>query len=186
MKTLATLLMAVAGFALLGWLAQPMWGDIQLLRDQIASIESVLSTLSKTKDLQQELITKYNSITDAQLDRLLNQHLPKKPDTGNLLIALERISSVNNAKLNNIDFKKVEQQRQALSVPKGSLPVVAPNPYQEIAFSFGVTSSYENFKTLLTSLENHVRLIDVTNITFAGSVKDSYTFTLTAKTYFRK
>ncbi len=189
MKAAATILMIIAGLTLLGWLAKPVWDDVQTLRDQVANINGVLATLSDKKQIQQDLITTYNSITDAQLDRLLNQHLPEKPDTGTMLIALERIAAVNNVRLNSIDFKKIEPPRAAPIVPsqaKTATQKVATAPYQEVTFSFTISGSYENFKSFLRSLEKHIRIIDVTSISFGASTKDAYTFTLAAKTYYRK
>lgn len=188
MKSIATILMFVASLILLGWVGRPMWDNVQMLREETANINGTLSTLNEKKQYQQDLIEKYNAITDEQLDRLLVQHLPKKPDTGTLLIALERITRVSNARLNTIDFKKVEQPRAApLVVAKSqSASQKEAELYQELSFTFNLTASYENFKALLRALEKNIRLIDIQSIGFGGSVKDNYTFTISAKAYFRK
>jgi len=52
--------------------------------------------------------------------------------------------------------------------------------------TFNVTATYENFKMFLRSLETHVRVIDIGNINFGSGQKDVYTFTISAKTYYRK
>jgi Tfp pilus assembly protein PilO len=172
----------------LGWVGRPLWEDIQALRAQNAVINATLSTLNEKKQYQNELIEKYNSITEEQLDRLLNQHLPKKSDTGTLLVALERMTRVSDARLNNIDFKKTEQTRTAplIASKAQSASQKTEETYQELLFSFTVSASYENFKALLRAFEKNIRLIDVQSINFGGSAKNIYTFTVSAKTYFRK
>ncbi|MEK9175366.1 MAG: hypothetical protein AAB795_02110 [Patescibacteria group bacterium] len=189
MKSISTILMFVAGLILLGWIARPLWDDIQSLRGQTANINGILSTLNEKKQYQQNLIEKYNSITDEQLDKLLNQHLPKKPDTGTMLIALERITTASDSRLNNIDFKKIEQSRSISLVapqPKATSQTNESKNYQELSFSFNVTSSYENFKALLRALEKNIRLIDIQTISFGSGSKNTYVFTLSATTYFRQ
>ena len=190
MKSLVTILLLIVGIVLLGWVARPLWDDARMLRAQSAEINGVLSTLSEKKQRQDDLINTYNSISDDQLDRLLNQHLPDKQDTGTLLIAFERIAKASNVRLNNVDFKKTQPQRSASTPTSRSAASakqkVAPLPYDELGFSFTATASYENFKVFLTMLEKHIRVVDIINIGFAGGAKESYTFTLTGKTYFRK
>ena len=188
MKAIATIIMFIASVVLLAWVARPVWDDIGSLRAQVANINDVLSSLNEKKQFQQDLITTYNSITEEQLDTLLNQHLPEKSDTGTLLIALERIATASNIRLNNIDFKKVEQPKLPGSLPRaktagGKSEIL---PYQELEMTFNVTATYENFKMFLRSLETHVRVIDIGNINFGSGQKDVYTFTISAKTYYRK
>ena len=189
MKSIATIMMFIASLVLLGWVARPLWDDIQMLREKTSNINNTLASLSDKKNYQDDLVQKYNSITEEQLDRLLNQYLPKKSDTGTLLIALERIVTASDARLNTIDFKKVEQSRAiSLVVPKAQSASQKGEEqnYQELHFSFNVTTSYENFKAMLRALEKNIRLIDVQNISFGAGAKNTYTFTISAKTYFRK
>ena len=189
MKSIATILMFISGLILLGWVARPLWDDIALLRDKTSNINNILATLSDTKNYQDDLIQKYNSITDEQLDRLLVQHLPKKSDTGTVLTALERIVTASDAKLNSVDFKKIEQQRPVSLVVSKSQTASqksAQQNYHELSFTLNITSSYESFKAILRAFENNIRLIDVQNISFGASSKNTYTFTVSAKTYFRQ
>lgn len=188
MKSIATILMFIASLLLLGWVGRPLWNDVRALREQTANINKTIATLNETKQSQQDLIEKYGSITNEQLDLLLRQHLPQKPDTGTFLIALERIAKVSDSRLNNIDFKKVEQSRASMLSASKAQSVSQKNedPYQELLFTFNVTMGYENFKVFLRALEKNIRLVDVQGISFGGSSKDSYTFNISAKTYFRK
>ena len=189
MKSIATILMFVSGLILLGWVARPVWDNIQLLRTQTANINKTLSTLNDKKQYQQDLIEKYNSITNEQLDRLENQHLPKKPDVGTMLITMEQIATTNNAHLNSIDFKKTEQPRSSpVVLPKSQSASQnnEPQNYQELSFSFNITTGYENFKAILRTLEKNIRLVDVQTISFGSGSKNDYSFAVSAKTYFRQ
>lgn len=190
MKALVTILLLIVGIVLLGWVARPLWDDVRMLRAQSAGINSVLSTLNEKKQLQQDLINTYNAISNEQLDLLLNQHLPEKQDTGTLLIAFERIAKTSNVRLNNVDFKKAQPQRSTSATASRNAAAAKQKvvllPHDELGFSFTATASYENFKVFLATLEKHIRVVDITNIAFAGGARESYTFTITGKTYFRK
>ncbi len=189
MKSITTILLVITGIVLLGWVARPLWDNISTLRGESANIESVLSTLNQKKQIQQDLITTYNSISDQQLDLLLHQHLPKKPDTGTLLVALERMAQLSFMQLNNVDFKKIAPARNTSTIQTNlaKVPIKAAIlPYQTLTFSFTATGSYENFKAFLGALENHIRLVDITNISFTGGLRESYTFTLTGNAYYRQ
>lgn len=188
MKAIATIIMIIASIVLLAWVARPIWDTAGTLRAQVSSINDILSSLNEKKQFQQDLITTYNSITEEQLDKLIEQHFPAKSDTGTLLIALERIAAASNIRLNNIDFKKIEQSKLPNALPRAKTAGGKGEilPYNELEMTFNITATYENFKVFLRSLEKHVRVIDVSNINFGSGQKDAYTFTISAKTYYRK
>ncbi|HEY4497947.1 MAG TPA: hypothetical protein VJC20_04325 [Candidatus Paceibacterota bacterium] len=191
MKAGVTILLCVAGFLFLGWIGRPLWDNIVLLRAEINRVNSALSELEQSKQVQQDLIAAYNTISDRELDLLLNQHLPAKTDTGTLLIALEDVARRHNAVINTISFKEAvsmqpqttaQRQRAALATVSEQQPMV-----EKLAFTLSLSVSYEDFKAFLESLESHVRLIDVESISFSGgTARGVYTVSLAAKTYYRK
>lgn len=190
MKAGVTILLCVAGLLFLGWIGRPLWENIVLLRTEINRVNSALSDLERSKQVQQDLIAAYNTISDRELDLLLNQHLPAKADTGILLIALEDLARRHNATINTISFKETfsqqpqttaQRQRAALAATPEQRPAV-----EKLAFAFSLSASYEDFKAFLASLESHIRLVDVESISFSGTAQGVYTVSLAAKTYYRK
>lgn len=190
MKAGVTILLCVAGLLFLGWIGRPLWNDIVLLRAEINRVNSALADLEQSKRTQEDLIAAYNAISDQELDLLLNQHLPKKTDTGTLLIALEDLARRHNATINTISFKETasqqpqtaaQRQRAALATASEQQPNV-----EKLAFTFSLSASYEDFKAFLESLESHIRLVDVESISFSGNARGVYTVSLAAKTYYRK
>ena len=52
-----------------------------------------------------------------------------------------------------------------------------------VTLGFSVTTRYQTFKDFLHSLENSLRLADVTNISIKNTSGDFYDFDVTIKTY---
>jgi len=190
MKAGVTILLFVAGFLFFGWMGRPLWDDMRILRTEIARVQGVLSGLESSKQAQQDLIAAYNSISDGELDLLLNQHLPAKTDTGNLLIALEDLARQHNVVINTISFKEAAPGVQPQTAAQRQRAAAAPQQQQltieELAFTISFSASYEDFKAFLKSLESHIRLVDVDSVSFSGSARGVYTISLAAKTYYRK
>jgi len=191
MKAIVTILLTIAGFAILGGLARPLWDDISELRGQLVEVNSTLSGLNDTLKKQENLIASYNSISEEERDRLLNQHLPKKPDAGTLLIAMEEIASRNNVLINSVSFKEQTAARPTSALARTPASKIAAKLSQEpiaeeLAFTATISTSYEDLKAFLKALESHIRLIDVTAIAFSSSEKSKLNVSLTAKVYYRK
>ena len=192
MKAGVTILLFVAGFVFFGWMGRPLWGNIQLLRAEIGKVQGVLSGLERNKQTQQDLIAAYNTISDSELDLLLNQHLPAKADTGNLLIALEDVARRHDVTINNVSFQDTASRAQPqTTVQRQRLAAAAAESQQQpsiekLEFTLSLVASYEDFKAFLESLESHIRLIDVDSVSFGGSARGIYSISLVAKTYYRK
>lgn len=194
MRTLITLLMIVASFLLIGWLGRPLWDDVRVVQEELTRVNNALNSLEQKKELFDNLIATYNGISQVDLDRLLEDHLPNRPETGSLLVALEQIARDNHVTLHSTDFKITEQKTTSTKGISKSVPPkpgIAPKekelPVAEVTISLSISASYQNFKEFLGALENHVRLIDVQSISFGSAgISDPYRFTIAAKTYYRK
>lgn len=192
MKAIATVLLFITGIIMLAWIAQPLWGVVGTLRADEASVSSALSGLSKTKDIQQDLIAAYRSLSDEQLQSLLVDHLPDNSSTGPLLVAIERLAKDNTVIVTSIEFKEQPKQMQdsLIRAPvqqgAGQQAAVAPSSAQELKFSLSVTGTYDHFKAFLSSMEHYIRIVDIDDISFASSATGDYSFTISAKTYYRK
>ena len=91
MKTIITIVLSAAALALVFWVARPVWSDIQNLRAEQAVVSDALAHLTDLQGLRDELLKTYNSIPKSKLDRL-NDFLPEKPDSGNILVMLEKLT----------------------------------------------------------------------------------------------
>ena len=181
MKTIITIVLSAAALALVFWVARPVWSDIQNLRAEQAAVSDALARLTDLQGLRDELLKTYNSIPKSKLDRL-NDFLPEKPDSGNILVMLEKLTRDRGIRLRRAEFAKDLGQQQS------SPGVIKRNeaPYSQIVYNFTVSASYESFRSFLAALEKNLRIVDVTDITFTGGSSNLFEFTLKAKSYYQK
>ena len=182
MKTLLTMVLIIAAIVLVAQVARPIWSDIRVLRLQQKEVAETLSKLRELQALREELLTTYNSIPADKLERLYSM-LPPKPDVGNILVSLEKLTKDRGIKLRSINFAK-EQSKQA--VPTGRI-VQKPAGVSSnaVSYTFAVSAGYDIFRSLLAALEKNLRIVDVTDVTFSAAPVSVFEFTLRSRSYYQ-
>lgn len=171
--------------------------SIQELREESTRY---LDALNKTKEIEQArtgLLKKYNDISAKNredIEKLLPDHI----DSVRLIIDVNNIASKYNMSLKNIGLS--ESDSGTASTP--AAPVALPAPggleppgmaslsigpssgahFKATELRFGVTGSYEDFRAFLRNLEQSLRLVDVTSISFSAP-GDAYDYTFAILTY---
>ena len=181
MRTIFTIILLLAAVALVIWVARPMWDEMLKLRAEKSAIEDALARLQDLQNLRDELLQTYNAIPKSKLDRL-NDFLPPKPDSGNILVMLEKLTRDRNIRLRRIEFIKEAN----LSAGAGRIIIKEAPKFNTISYNFTVAASYESFRSLLSAMEKNLRIIDVTDISFAGGASNLFEFTLKAKSYYQR
>lgn len=189
MRVALTIIFLAAAAGLIFWAARPIWGDILSLRGEIGAVEDTLARLHELEGLRDELLNTYNSIPRSKIERLYDL-LPPKPDSGNILVALERIARDRGARLRRVDFIKDSSQQAAQQAGPATGPariaVKEEAAANAISYSFALSASYEAFRSFLAALEKNLRVADVTDISFTGGSSNLFEFTLKAKSYYQK
>ena len=161
--------------------ARPVWSEIASLRAERAAVEDALARLKDLQGLRDDLLKTYNAIPRSKIDRLYD-FLPPKPDSGNILVMLEKLTRDRNIRLRRIEFIKEAN----LSAGAGRIIIKEAPKFNTISYNFTVAASYESFRSLLSAMEKNLRIIDVTDISFAGGASNLFEFTLKAKSYYQK
>lgn len=185
MRSALTIIFLVAAVGLIFWGARPFWADTMALRAEIGEIEDTLARLHELEGLRDELLTTYNSIPRSKIDRLYDL-LPPKPDSGNILVALERIARDRGVRLRRVDFIKDSQAPAPQTTGPARIAVKEEAGANTISYSFTVSASYEAFRSFLAALEKNLRVADVTDISFTGGTSNLFEFTLKAKSYYQR
>jgi Tfp pilus assembly protein PilO len=181
MKSIITFIFVISGFALLFGFSQSLWNDILSIRAEREVVGDTLSRLTDLQRLRDELLDVFNGIPRDKRDRLL-ELLPESPEIGTLLITLEKITTERGLLLNGISFDAPKKKTIALSNK-----IEADQPKTKIlGYSFSVASSYDVFKSLLSTLENNLRIVDVNDISFSGDAVDLFNFSLRAQSYYQE
>lgn len=116
----------------------------------------------------EELSLVFNSIEKKNIDKL-EKILPKKIELEELMKQMEVIVIQNGLFLTSISVSEGAQLTNEIGTANISINIVG--------------TSYTGFKTLLRTLENNLRLLDVTELSFSPDAKST---TLAITAYYQK
>lgn len=171
-RILITILLVGAGGAVLQTYVRPIWGTIAERRVEIATVEDAISKTQDVIRLRDELVSKYNAVSQSDIERV-RSFLPAGSDVTGMLMDVDVLTKAAGVKLTSIGF----QEKAGGATPVAGL--------ETLALSINVSGSYEAFQVFLDALERNLRLMDVVDISFGGGEKDDYQFTLRVRTYYQ-
>lgn len=184
MKTIFTVILLAASVAIVIWAARPLWDEVRSLQAERSAVEDALARLQDLQNLRDELLKTYNAIPRSKLERL-GELLPSKPDSGNILVTLEKLTRDRGMRLRRVEFAK-EEQGVAAAQAAGRIVRKEETKANTVFYTFTISASYEAFRSFLAALEKNLRVVDVTDISFAGGSANLFEFTLKAKSYYQK
>lgn len=138
-------------------------------------------------DKSSEFIEKTNKLTKinnelsaTDLDRL-KKLLPDHVDNVRLIIDIDNIASKYGFHIKNI---KIDNSAAGAS-SQGEL---GPDnkSYGDLVFSFKITASYDKFRSFIKDLEESLRIVDITGVSFNATESGDYDYEITMKTYWIK
>ena len=151
--------------------------DIVFLKSELAKYDDILNSSTKIVSQRDVLITKRNTISSADISRL-ERLLPSNIDNIRLIIEISKIAENRGLIAKNISVGDVA--KTATTVGQSN------SPYGTLSLKFTVNSSYNNFLNFLQDLENNLRLLDITDISFNATESGFYDFNVTLNTYWLK
>jgi len=152
--------------------------DIIFLKSELAKYDDILNSSTKIVSQRDVLIAKKNTITEidkARLERLL----PSNIDNIRLIIEISKIAEGRSLVAKNISVG---------DMMKTSSDTIGQDntPYGTLSLKFTVNSSYNNFLNFLQDLENNLRLLDISDISFNSTESGFYDFNVSLNTYWLK
>lgn len=152
--------------------------DVLFLKSELAKYDDLLNSSTKIVSQRDVLVAKKNTITEvdkAKLERLL----PSNIDNIRLIIEISKIAEGRNLVAKNISVGDMTKTTSDTIGQDNS-------PYGTLSLKFTVNSSYNNFLNFLLDLENNLRLLDITDISFNATESGFYDFTVSLNTYWLK
>lgn len=149
------------------------------LRTELKKYQDISNSSTQIVTQRDALITKRNSISEvdqAKLERML----PSNIDNIRLIIEISKIATGRNLQAKNISVGDMTQKITSDSIGVNNIP------YGTISLKFTVNASYANFLNFLQDLENNLRLLDITDITFNSTESGFYDFSVSLNTYWLK
>jgi len=151
---------------------------VVFLKDELVKYDDILNSSTKIVSQRDVLVAKKNTITEADKARL-ERLLPSNIDNIRLIIEISKIAEGRNLIAKNIlvgDMTKSSSE----TIGQSNLP------YGTLSLKFTVNSSYNNFLNFLRDLENNLRLVDITSISFVATESGFYDFNVNLNTYWLK
>lgn len=143
-----------------------------------------LEALNKSADFIAETnrLTKINNeLSNTDLERL-KKLLPDNIDNVRLVIDIEDIASRHGFSIRNIKIDNSAESQEESQEALGA----DDKPYGTLVFSFNITSSYDRFRAFVKDLEESLRIVDITGISFVATDGGDYDYGLKIKTYWIK
>ena len=175
----------------------PMYIGVGLQQAQLESYNEALDN-SKALENKRDLLTaKENSIDRNDLMKL-EKLLPNNIDNIRLILEIGQIALPYGMVLKDVKYSSTDADTSkptALGIGGG---VVAKTPNKEYGvwdLEFSTVGSYNNFLNFTKDLENNLRIVDISSISFASDVNSgpsagtsaaSYTYHFKIKTYWLK
>ena len=180
MKTISSLILVVAAVVVFVMYTNPQYQDIKALQSEAADYSEALDK-SKTLLAERDNLQKiYKQISPDNLDKL-NKLVPNSVDNVRLVIDINGIAARRGLAPRDIKINSADSAK--------TVSTLGPNAsgYGSIDLSFNVSAPYNTFIDFMKDLEQSLRLVDVTAVSFSSTDKgDTYDYSVSLRTYWLK
>lgn len=159
----------------------PIYNDVSVLRAQMASYNEALNN-SKTLDSERDSLTaQYNQMNPDDLSRL-QKLLPDNVDNIRLILEIEQIAAPYGMSLTNIKYDASSDTNSAGSTANGTIiqggstnTSASSKSYGVFNLEFSTSGTYDNFINFTKDLENNLRIVDISSISFSSDASNTNT-----------
>ncbi|MEK7117003.1 MAG: type 4a pilus biogenesis protein PilO [Patescibacteria group bacterium] len=158
----------------------PSVGDLSALMSEKQRYNDSLETVSNIEDKKNELLTKFNDISDddkKEIEIIL-------PSSLNFIKLISQIDAV--AAGNGISIDKISSKETSSSIGNSIEEAQPQRPYQSSIIEFSFTASYEKFNAFMDKLEKSLRILDVKSVKLTIQEDGDYSYSVEFETYWLK
>ena len=188
MKILAQIFFIAVAIAVFVFYINPLYATIQQKQSDYQKLSEANDKAMELRVKRDKLTADRRKIDDIQLQNL-DKFLPDGVENVRLIIDIQHIANLVLSQ--DIKGAKVIGSANKTSTTPTNGSAIANvgtdnKKYGTIALNFGVTTTYDQFIVFLQSLEENLRLVDVSEISFTAADNDNYDFNVTLQTYWLK
>lgn len=192
---------AIAGFFMF---TSPLYQNISKMKAQATSYNEALSNSKALENERDKLTAKYNAISVEDLEKI-KKLLPDNIDNIRLILEIEKVASPYSMVLKDVKYDIVGKETPKIAVATpGAVPSAGATPsigitqqavqtnYGILNLQFSVSGTYNNFLKFTKDLQNNLRIVDLSAVSFSseGDAKTSplgiYKYDFKVKTYWLK
>lgn len=175
MNYLITIVLISVSFVVSLFYTSPMLSEITDLGEKKASLNSSLEETKNLYDIMGQKEQAFNNFSSEEI-ATINKALPDSIDNVRLIIDIDDIASKYRLNIRNIDLRTER--------PSGSQE--SAKNYGTATLKFSFTTTYDRFRAFMKDLEDSLRLVDISSVSFSSSDRDLTDYSIELKTYWLK
>ena len=180
---------AITGFFML---TTPLYHEVSVLKSEVASYNEALDNSKALENERDRLTKKYNVISLEDLEKL-KKLLPDNIDNIRLILEIEKVASPYGMVLKDVQYSSDDKDTPNSEVIQGGTAIgAAQKPFGTWNLKFSVSGTYNDFMNFTRDLENNLRIVDISAVTFSSDTdaktnpRGVYNYTFDIKTYWLK
>lgn len=177
MKNLMPIIFIIVSIGIFFTYIDPEYKKIKSHQETINRNNDMLVRAQELRQKREELQQKYNDIGEEDRKRL-EKLLPDTVDNVRLILDINNIASDFGIAITDIGVTEEQETGGTNQITENT-----GEKYGTIELSFSVSATYETFKRFLETLEDSLRLVDVTSFTVNAGEGVFYNYTVNLQTY---
>lgn len=171
---------------------KPTYDKVSAMKARMGEFNAALDKARELQELKRSLLSRYNTFTSDQLNRL-TRLLPDHVDNIRLILDLDTMAARYGMTIQNVVVNKgAEEQAQQESV-LGALSDQA-STFDSLTMQFALRGTYGQFLSFIQDLESGLRLVDIAALSIdretgddtSKSAEPMYRYNVTIRTYWLK
>lgn len=189
-RLLVPIILIGAAIAVFFMVTDPMYNDLSSLQAQVSSYNDALNNSKALENERDKLTAKYNAMNPDNLTKI-EKFLPSSVDNIRLILEIEQIAAPYGMTLKDVKYNTPDTTPGAAS----GAAKAPQKSYGTFDLEFSTTGTYSNFVNFTKDLENNLRIVDITGITFSSNTgpsansqnsffsSEAYTYDFKIRTY---
>lgn len=167
-KYIIPIILVVISVLVFVFFTNPLYGDVKVLRERSSSYESALGNAKNLQAVRDDLLTKYNGFSQENISRL-QKLIPDNVDNIRLILEIQGIASNYGMQIKNVKYDAKAAAGVTSNVPQNA----AASREQSVGYGtfdmeFSTEGSYTNFVNFVRDIEQSLRIVDITSVTFSS------------------
>ena len=176
-KYLLPIILIGLTFGLFYLVIDPQYQEAQVLRVEQQSYDQALTNSLKIQGLRDKLMNSYNTFSPADVTRL-ERLLPDTVDNVRLVLDINNIAGRYGLIIKNVRLANLTKDPNQLG-PENK-------EYGTLVLQFSVNASYANFTAFMRDLEDSLRVVDISSISFKTGDTQQVDYDVSVQTYWLK
>lgn len=169
---LPAIFLAAAGAIFVVYI-EPTYADIEELRSTDALYDDALSKAAELRQVRDNIMSQYQDIPSEDIERV-EKMVPDTVDNVRLARDIDNIARAYGMTVSDLSV--------SVNEPSGT-GVQQTGTYRTVTLQFSVSGTYQELQAFLRDMENSLRLLDVTSISFSAGEGSVYDYRITLNTY---